>query len=139
MSPALWTDDAPHLTSLTSDLATTLVPNLKMENSTFAHTPLEDAATDIRLLRYLDHATDGSLIFELGNYMLPESRQDPVSHPPYVPISYTWGSAEKTHSISVHGRCLAIGANSHYALSQAVAARERSISPQYYWMDQICI
>jgi hypothetical protein len=110
-----------------------------MGDSAFTHTPLTDPANGIRLLRFLDHAADGSLTFDLGNYVLSNSLQNAEIHPPYAGISYTWGSAEKTHRICVNGDRLAIGANSHYALNQAVVAEQNPTSPQYYWMDQICI
>jgi hypothetical protein len=61
----------------------------RMRDSIFTHTPLSDAVNGIRLLRFLDHAPDGSLTFDLGNYVLSKSLDNAESHMLYAAIPYT--------------------------------------------------
>lgn len=112
--------------------------------SEFVYTPLADPLSEIRLLRFLRY--DGSLEFEIGHYNLIEfgttsklNEEHTENTSTYIAMSYTWGSAEKTHCIMLNGELFKVGANCHYALSQAVKLEQYPATHQHYWMDQICI
>jgi hypothetical protein len=115
-------------------------------SSDFEHLPFEDAASQIRLLRFLGEGSDGSLMFDMHHYQLSAhttSKQHDSSAidrvPRYIAMSYTWGAAEKTHEVFIRGKRLKVGANCHYGLSQAIKLESYPAHEQHYWMDQISI
>jgi hypothetical protein len=52
-----------------------------MDNSSFVHTPLENAATQIRLLRFLTKGSDGCMMFGMNGYDLFEQTLDANNDP----------------------------------------------------------
>lgn len=106
----------------------------------FQHSSLPDAASQIRLLRLQEKRPDGRLSFSIHNYQLSEhlpsrhARYPPC--PAYIAISYIWGSPDKTHEVVIEGKPFGVGANCHYALSQAVHLEFHDAPEQHYWIDQ---
>ena len=112
----------------------------------FVHAPLEDATSQIRLLRFIGRGSDGSLLFDMGHYHLSDSTASEKREnrylprvPEYIALSYTWGTPIENHEIFIKGKRFEVGANCHYALSQAVKIEESLALEQHYWIDQVCI
>jgi hypothetical protein len=114
-----------------------------MDDVFFQHTSLDDAASQIRLLRLRNTGPDGSLSFDMRHYQLsalsPSENTPMPPCPSYIALSYTWGSLEKTHEVLIDGKLFAIAANCYYTLSQVVGLERYPAREQHYWIDQIAI
>ena len=109
---------------------TQLVTQTKSTRPRFHHTPLENPARQVRLLKYLQDTNTGSLEFELQTWWLSNV-------PPFAAVSYIWGSSAKSQTISINGCTFDIGWNCFYALSQI--AHHRGELRAHFWIDSICI
>lgn len=90
--------------------------------------PVDRKTRSIRLFR-ISHRSDPSLIWcEMTCFSLSRCR-------PYVAVSYTWGATRATRSINVNGVVLAVQQNLWEFLEQ----KRKVNSPEYYWIDAICI
>lgn len=110
----------------------------------FTYSPLLDATNQIRLLRPTSENRGDSLAFTLGVYSLINPSTDSEANtqndaPPYIAMSYTWGSPKKSFAVIINGKQLKVGANCHYALSQACQHQLPGMNESYFWIDQICI
>ncbi|KAK5125829.1 hypothetical protein LTR85_012105 [Meristemomyces frigidus] len=97
--------------------------------SGFRHPPLEDAATQLRLLTFVPDAIGDSLQLTMSICAMSEA-------PAYVAIFYTWGSADSRATISIDGCPLGVTQNCWHALHQ-VRRREPATTP--IWIDAVCI
>ncbi|KAF7190898.1 Heterokaryon incompatibility protein 6, OR allele [Pseudocercospora fuligena] len=94
----------------------------------FVHRPFPDAAKYIRLLRARSTHDADVLAFELTEHSVDNL-------PPYIAISYVWGSNSKQHTITINDHSFTVGANAREALQQTC----RDAMDWYMWMDSICI
>ena len=99
-----------------------------MPPPTYKYSLLEDAITQIRLLKPKPFASLENLSFSLATFELNNV-------PPYAAISYVCGPPEPLTHIQVDGFSMHIRKNCAHALRQALG---RS-SLQYIWVDAICI
>lgn len=97
-------------------------------NDVFAHTPLPDSMTHIRLLRILQGGFDQRVVCKLSYWPVDEA-------PSHHTISYTWGDPAQTTTITINDRQMTVRQNREYALQQTYTA-EKS---HYIWIDAICI
>lgn len=95
----------------------------------FTYTPLQDAASQIRLLRVHPGVWGSVIRCDLDAHAFSTA-------PSWTAISYTWGSPEPKFSISVNGRNMTVRQNCLYALEQV---RHRNNGEGYIWLDAICI
>ncbi|VUC27798.1 unnamed protein product [Clonostachys rosea] len=95
---------------------------------TYKHHPLDDARSQIRLLKL--HPGTGKLSGELFTIGLEGS-----AHPQYEPISYCWGSQKHQQIILLDGLTFFIGRNLYKALKRLRYAN----SARVLWCDVICI
>jgi hypothetical protein len=98
--------------------------------SAFAHAPLPDSKTHIRLLEIPQGKYKRPIIFKLTTWRLDVA-------PPYYAVSYTWGDPTQTIDITVDNQRMEVRQNCEYVLHQAFALRTNEL--QYYWIDAICI
>ena len=109
----------------------TLAPHgvTKTQLAKYEYTPLEDATSQIRLLRFLDNAEH----FEIVTV-------DLATAPQYRALSYTWdqGSTDR-YEVAVGNRGLQIGQNLFTFLKIWFSQWERPPTGNYLWIDQICI
>ena len=89
--------------------------------------PLSNPSTKIRLLNIHPGGDDEDIVCEMGIFTFEADEVvDEVCGmtifsainiaPPYVAISYTWGSQENPRTILINGRPANVGQNCHYAL-----------------------
>lgn len=111
----------------------------------FEYTPLNRQTRSIRLLRFEDESrtTPGLRMsclmetFELARC------------PPFFALSYTWGSPDLCHEISINGKTLRVRENLYVAMSvlQKLPTtqvshdplREHELHHRHFWVDAICI
>ncbi|KAK5174504.1 uncharacterized protein LTR77_001584 [Saxophila tyrrhenica] len=120
---------APHMSASTETPSGSGDTNAAQD---FQHTPLEDAAKEIKLLHILPETTTGHLNFELHAYQRDAA-------PPYAAISYAWGELKYCKAITIQHREFRVTSNCHYALQQIVHQHLASPEYEYYWMDSLCI
>lgn len=95
----------------------------------FIHQPLQDAGTQIRLLRIAPAKDDGDDInTTLTFWSLGDS-------PQYTAVSYTWGATANPRTILLNGCRFEVRENCWHALIQC---RQRRIHT-HIWIDSICI
>lgn len=87
----------------------------------------------IRLLRLIPHNDNKSPI-ECTLFLYTLNSENRRSHL-YEALSYTWGSPELTHSISVDGDFFPVAANLYRALERLRDA----VLERILWIDAICI
>jgi len=92
----------------------------------YQYSPLP-GSRDIRLLRFLKADTTPTCTFI--QISLDKS-------PPYLALSYTWGSGFPKHVIHVDGKELTVGENLYAALKVLQHSRT---TIRYLWVDAICI
>lgn len=99
----------------------------------FKHTPLEQTSghDEIRLLC----RTETSLSSDLTEWEVQHFRID-GELPPYVAISYTWGSDLDRRPILIDGAIFWIRRGLHRFLRQFYRSKYNA---RYMWVDQICI
>ena len=94
----------------------------------FRYTPLDNPATDIRLLKCTESAgAHDPLRFQISAWPID-------SAPPYHAISYTWGDLTFT-KITVEGCELKVRRNCYESLVQCLGHDATA----YIWIDSICI
>lgn len=96
----------------------------------FQHTPLVDAALDIRLLRLKPQRHVDIVECSFSAFKFSQA-------PSYTAISYTWGNQFVTHMIRMNDAELLVTRNCFNALRQA--SRHLDISGTYVWIDGVCI
>ena len=122
-------------------------------NGPFSYNPLNSSKSEIRVLA-LKPSTDpsASLIADLFTQSLDEEQYAPTSTwKPYAALSYTWGEAIFDGSITLNGKPFAVtasleaalramrGRNGDPSLMQTSAWPHDGTTPNYWWIDQICI
>ncbi|KAK4547581.1 hypothetical protein LTR36_000538 [Oleoguttula mirabilis] len=94
----------------------------------FRHASLEDAGTQMRLLKYVPGAADESLEVTLSVWAMTET-------PEYAAISYTWGSEYPKKRITIDGRPFGVNENCWNALHRVRVKN----SDMAVWIDAVCI
>lgn len=94
----------------------------------FIRPPLEDAAHQIRLLRFTGESEQIACELTAVNIS---------TCPQYAAISYTWGSPANAQTIDINGSKIKDNQNWHNALTQ-ISLHLRS-ELRYFWLDSICI
>ncbi|KXT08596.1 hypothetical protein AC579_6107 [Pseudocercospora musae] len=103
-------------------------PSVSLPAEPFIHAPLPHAAKYIRLLRARSAHDANILAFQLTEHSVGNL-------PPYIAISYVWGSSSEPHTIIINDYCFTVGINAREALQQTC----RHDLEWYMWMDSICI
>ena len=121
----------------------------------FQHEALESPSEQIRLIQLLPRGADTKTLLvntEASRYVSNSSLSnchDTFSglinctikhvslddHPEYTAISYTWGSSERSHSISINGACYKVTESLVVMLENFQTEHE----PLTLWIDQLCI
>lgn len=96
----------------------------------FAYEALEKPSEQIRLLRVQDQGQEDDAILSILE------THDLDSAPPYMALSYMWGSPEPVSYITVSGRRFAVRQNACSALQ---LSRTHFANAALYWIDSICI
>lgn len=118
-----------------------------MATTPYEYEPLPEPGRYVRLLTLLSaRDNDSPIITRLSYHPLPppdgtqgERFRLGLRLPPYIAISYVWGSGpdlERNHPILVNGRSFAVSKNVHDAFR---VFREYSSASLRYWIDCICI
>jgi len=122
--------------------------------STFQYSPLQE--DEIRLLRLRYSLLSRAVVLEIQHY--PRARR-----PPYIALSYTWGSPENPQKIYLNGHKVEVGENLHSFLRHAccdadapgrevffdptlteIESELRYLLPNFdtlghFWVDALCI
>lgn len=94
-------------------------------NYFFRHPDLQDATTQIRLLRFTPYNNADQLCLQMGAYDLE------LMHRKYVAISYTWGDSEDLTTITVNQQSFAITRNGAQALLKAYKCDRHAL----FWIE----
>lgn len=97
-------------------------------NENWQRPQLENASTQIRLLRFLPDTEYSDLRVELEVFELSEA-------PAFNAVSYTWGIEPPQDVIRINGAPVTIRPNCHYALGQC----HHHFPTSPVWLDAICI
>lgn len=103
--------------------------------SALQHIPLDRSARQIRLLRFLKPDGNADAIrCRLDTY-------DLEGCPSFVALSYTWGNAHPSRTMTLNGEVFPVRQNLHSALSVLMedALKHGSRWDVLYWIDAICI
>lgn len=95
----------------------------------WTHPPFKDAANQIRLLSISISDGENPMI---SCVCYVYDRKDA---PRYNAISYTWGEAQDTKSITIDGQLFQVRSNCHHALRQTQLHHPSEL----LWIDSICI
>lgn len=103
-------------------------------NYQYQYDPLEDPASDIRLIEI--HPKKGSEGLECSLHTYASN-----SCPPYEALSYAWGDQSSLDRINFHGKWIYVASNLHSAL---VSLRKRCMGQVtdrrlLVWIDALCI
>jgi hypothetical protein len=90
--------------------------------------PIDQLSRSIRLLRLTEDASSSTIECELTSFQLN-------SAPPYIAISYAWGSSRRTKAIRVRDNLVAVRENLWHFLDHKRHIEKKD----YYWVDAICI
>lgn len=105
------------------------------------YTPLDRSTRSIRLLSFVDEPPGPGIYCTLETYDLARC-------PPYVALSYDWGSFKTCRDILVNHRPLPVRENLYAALEVLKTegdrfsedpSREMTLIGQYFWVDYLCI
>jgi hypothetical protein len=102
--------------------------NVPTQGNTFTHTPLLDPSKYIRLLQIEPDGESSAIRCTLAPHPVDNA-------PPYVAMSYAWGSPNETYSVAVNDRKFAVRSNCFTLLWQCRYTSLRT----HYWIDAICI
>jgi hypothetical protein len=111
----------------------------------FTHHPLQLNTGSIRLVDILTPDADGTIRCSIRHTQISE----PSINAEYTCLSYAWGSANTTHSISMNGKPMEVGDNLWEFLRAVSASKWRNEEPRNHrrigiwhrnlWIDALCI
>ncbi|KAI2621832.1 heterokaryon incompatibility protein-domain-containing protein [Hypoxylon sp. NC1633] len=111
-----------------------LLHDLTMRPGSFQYTPLNRSTCSIRLLRFLPSSAAFDCLLE--PYEIDDC-------PPYIALSYVWGTDEPTHQIWLNQRVFFVRDNLWHALSRLTGKLPLELrnkqQDRYFWIDALCI
>ena len=100
----------------------------KPSKALYQSVPVDLQSRSIRLLRLVDNPNPDFIDCELDSFSF-------TSCPSYIALSYRWGDPTPTKQIRVNRHVVVVRENLWHFLH----CRNNDKSPNYYWIDAICI
>jgi len=98
----------------------------------FTYPKLDGPKDSIRLLRLLHHADVDSPLISYKIYSVPL-----VRCPPYVAVSYVWGTSVSPREISLNETIFSVRENVWSLLNEM--RKHEKLKWRFFWIDAICI